>query len=457
MNLSTSLAFVDLETTGATASRDRITEIGIVEVSAAGITEWSSLVNPQMQIPAFITTLTGITDEMLRDAPSFSELAVEIKNRLEGHLFIAHNARFDHSFLKNEFRRLGIDFRPTVLCTVKLSRRLYPGFGRHNLDTLIERHRLNVTERHRALGDARLIWQFWQVLHASLDAEHIQAAIKALTARPSLPQYLDPNIVDELPNRHGVYFFYGENGLPLYIGKANDLRRRVLSHFSADHRSDPELSLAQQVRRIDWIETAGELGALFKEAQLIKRLSPLHNQQLRRSQDLCAWRILERGPKSGLSLAAGDDLFFDQDEDLYGLYANAKTAQDALRHLVDQHALCAVILGLEKGRPGKPCFAYQVKRCHGACTGEESLREHQERLRSALAPLRLHAWPYAGPIGIREKTVLHVVNGWAYLGEAQSEQDVADLLAHGKAYFDRDIYRILQPRLSRLESRIVPL
>lgn len=451
------LAFVDLETTGATASQDRITEIGIVEVGPAGVTEWSSLVNPGMPIPELITGLTGITNAMVEDAPRFAELAEEIQERLAGRLFIAHNARFDHGFLKNEFRRLGVDFRPTVLCTVKLSRRLFPGFGRHNLDALIERHRLKVTERHRALGDARLIWQFWQVLKDSVESAEIERVVAELTATPSLPPHLEAHLVDDLPNRHGVYFFYGENGLPLYVGKANNLRRRVLAHFSGDHRADPEMELAQQVRRIDWIETAGEIGALLKEALLVKRLVPLYNQQLRKSQMLCAWRLLEHRSLPGLGLAEGDDLFFDQDENLYGLYANAKTAQAALRHLADENGLCPVVLGLEKGRAGKPCFAHQVKRCLGACSGKETLAAHQERLRAALAPLRLQAWPYAGPIGIREGAALHVVQGWSYLGTAGSDEELADVLAHGRAVFDRDVYRIVQPRLAKLGARIVAL
>ena len=121
------LAFVDLETTGATATSDRITEIGIVEVDADGtVREWQQLVNPGTRIPPFIEQLTGISNEMVADAPTFESVAAETLRRLEGRLFIAHNARFDYGFLKNEFKRLGIAFRAPVLCTVKLSRTLYP-------------------------------------------------------------------------------------------------------------------------------------------------------------------------------------------------------------------------------------------------------------------------------------------------------------------------------------------
>src|SRR5690606_5866783 len=137
-----------------------------------------------------------------------------------GRVFVAHNARFDHGFLKNEFKRTGHEFRPPVLCTVRLSRKLFPGFARYNLDALAERHRLEVGERHRALGDARLIWQFWQHIRATLDPELVDETVASLVRRPSLPARLDGSQVDEIPDGHGVYLFYGASGLPLYIGKA---------------------------------------------------------------------------------------------------------------------------------------------------------------------------------------------------------------------------------------------
>jgi DNA polymerase-3 subunit epsilon len=150
---------------------DRITEIGIVEVNEEGeVREWSSLVNPQTSIPPFIQNLTGISDAMVADAPTFEELAEEVLMRLHGRLFVAHNARFDYGFLKNEFKRVGVDFKATVLCTVKLSRKLFPQFSKHSLDALIERHHLHMPARHRALADAAVLWQFWQILQQQMPA-----------------------------------------------------------------------------------------------------------------------------------------------------------------------------------------------------------------------------------------------------------------------------------------------
>jgi DNA polymerase-3 subunit epsilon len=174
------LAFVDLETTGGSPAADRATEIGVVEVSAAGLREWSTLLNPQVPIPPFIQKLTGITDAMVSDAPTFDTLAAALHERLHGALFVAHNAPFDHGFLRQEFERAGHAFEPRVVCTVKLSRKLYPEHARHNLDALVQRHGLHLpeAERHRALGDARAVWHFWQHVCRNLAPQAVHAALK---------------------------------------------------------------------------------------------------------------------------------------------------------------------------------------------------------------------------------------------------------------------------------------
>ena len=178
------LIFIDLETTGASAATDRITEIGLVEVSAGAVNRWSSLVNPGIPIPHFIQQLTGIDDMMVRDAPSFVQLQDALLQRLNGALFIAHNARFDHGFLRNAFAESDHHLECDVICTVKLSRKLFPGESKHNLDTLIERHRLQAESRHRALADADLLWQLWRKLQAEIPEELFERAIQA-----QLPHY----------------------------------------------------------------------------------------------------------------------------------------------------------------------------------------------------------------------------------------------------------------------------
>ncbi len=187
--LNRSLAFLDLETTGSSAGIDRITEIGLIEVeNGEYVREWSTLVNPQMGIPPFIEALTGITDGMVADAPTFAALANELHARLRGRLLVAHNARFDYGFLRAEFGRLDAEYSADVICTVKLSRKLFPGHARHNLDTLIERHAITCDARHRALADARVLWDLIGIWRDNPGADALNAAAANQLDPPAKPR-----------------------------------------------------------------------------------------------------------------------------------------------------------------------------------------------------------------------------------------------------------------------------
>ncbi|MCW7537072.1 exonuclease domain-containing protein [Aquabacterium sp. A7-Y] len=280
------LAFVDLETTGSMPGSDGITEVAIIQVDAEGVREWSSLVNPGRPIPPFIQQLTGIDDAMVAGAPSFASLAAEVLARLEGRVFFAHNARFDHGFLAHALEAAGLAWHPPqVSCTVKLSRKLYPEQERHNLDTLITRHRLQVSERHRALGDTRLIWQFWQIACRDFPATRLAAALGPPPSRPGLPAHLDT----ELPEGHGVYIFHGVDGRPLLVGRATRLRQQVQSLFRTDQGLTAGTRLSEQVGHIETVAAPGTLGAQLKEVALVRSLQPRHHQ-LPRHRDLPAPR-----------------------------------------------------------------------------------------------------------------------------------------------------------------------
>lgn len=303
------VVFVDLETTGGSLGIDRITEIGIVEAGPTGVTQWSSLVNPQKPIPSFIQNLTGITDSMVREAPTFDQLAASLFERMHGRLFIAHNAHFDHGFLRGEFKRLGLKFQPDVLCTVQLSRAIYPAQTRHGLDALVERHALVPSARHRALADADLLWQFWQHLHCAHPSDDLCAHIDRVTRRFRLAGDIDEDTIERIPAGCGIYVFYGEDDAPLFVGRSVRLRQRVRSHLTGGKRSAKDLRLAALVRRVEWTATGGEIGALLAEAQRVGRLRPPHNRVIRARRDDArgaAWpyagaiAIDERDPATGL-------------------------------------------------------------------------------------------------------------------------------------------------------------
>ena len=459
------VVFLDLETTGATATRDRITEIGLIEVDQGRfIREWSTLVNPGTSIPPAIQSLTGISNDMVALAPPFAEIARDLREAIEGRVLIAHNARFDYGFLKNEFRRLGQAFSAPLLCTVKLSRKLFPQHARHNLESLMARHGLHCDARHRALGDARVLWQLAQAWRADPGEAAVLAATDKLLRTSTVPAGLPDDIFDRLPEAPGVYLFYGENDAPLYVGKSVNLRTRVMSHFSGDHRVNKDLRIGAEVKRVDWIETAGEIGALIEEARLVKLLAPIHNRRLRRAGELVTWRWSAGEPENPPALVSARDLATGDMQDLHGMFRSRRAATEALRTLADSHQLCHALLGLEK-RDG-PCFAYQLRKCRGACAGKETSAAHALRLAAAFTSLRLRTWPFPGAIGLREVSAdgsrcdLHVLDRWCHLGTVRDEADLRSLQDDPQQpLFDLDTYHILSRHLLRDRSRtdVIPL
>jgi DNA polymerase III subunit epsilon len=457
MNLS--LAFVDIETTGSHFDRDRITEIGVISLTESGVENWDSLINPGTSIPENIQTLTGINHEMVRDAPSFDEIAHELHDVLSEKIFVAHNARFDFGFIKASFKRLGIEFKPKVLCTVQLSRALFPEYPRHNLDSIIQRLNLSVTSRHRALGDADLLLQFWQKCVQQFGLERLEGELQHLIHNASLPPHIDKDLVEQIPDTPGVYIFYGEKRVPLYIGKSIQMRTRVMSHFQNALTNRKEMKIALQVKDIDWIETGGEIGALLLESNLIKQHLPLMNIKLRRSKDLCAWRMQPQTDALTVpELVTHKQLEPGLQDHLFGLFYSKREAQECLLAIAKKHQLCLAALGLEKTAKGKSCFAYQVKKCKGVCVGDESMELHNLRLATAFQAFKVKVWPYPGPIAIREGGSMYVVDKWCYLGAARNEEELSELSEEGIPDFDLDIYKILKKALVNLPSdRVISL
>jgi DNA polymerase III subunit epsilon len=453
--LQSSLAIVDLETTGGQPAVDRVTEIGVIEVDGFEVTsEWSTLVNPGKAIPPPIQALTGITSEMVAAAPTFRELAGELYDRLAGRVFVAHNARFDYGFLRREFERAGFKFMAKTLCTVRLSRRLYGEHDSHHLDSLIGRHGIACRARHRALGDADVVWQFLRIAAREHGDEILSVAARQVARQATLPPHIDRAVIDAIPEAPGVYVFYGEGGTPLYVGMSGTMRTRVLQHFST--RS----AWAPQVRRIDWERTIGTLGAALREARRVKELEPAYNRLLRRPQSLCGFAF----DMKRLRLAQSHEIDGDTLHCLYGVFRSRREALKALRGLADEHGLCLQTLGFESPFRAGGCWRFQVGRCRGVCAGRENVHVHHGRVAEALARLKATEWPHGGPLGIverdpaREADEIHVVDRWCYLGAATSDAELAELLqSTRKPHFDYDHYRIFTRHLGRRGVRTVKL
>jgi DNA polymerase-3 subunit epsilon len=452
------LVFVDLETTGANFVNDRIMEIGLVEVDRDGAREWSALVDPGRPVPSFITGLTGIDTAMVEGAPTFAQLAPELLEKLRGRLFIAHNARFDYGFLRHEFKRMGIDFHATNLCTVKLSRALFPAHHRHSLDTLIERYDITVDDRHRALADARVLWELWQRWHALLPEKTIRDAVERITGRPELPPELDPALLDDLPEAPGAYAVFDKEGALLVAKRAANIRQQVFAHFSPARRGLPLVSKAW---RIEWREAAGELGAHLRELELTAARRQI-------SRELCSWRLVRHSDGDFRPvLAFARDIDFAHTEDLFGLYHGRREALQALRKLAEAHHFCHYFTGLDdNGRAGEACAAFKQHNCRGACVGKEAVTLHSARLMAALAKFKIRPWPYPGPIALIERDEFgmredaHLIDAWAYLGTASDETTLQSMLADAAEnpetpLFDPDIYRIVGRCLKEGRLRII--
>lgn len=446
------LAFIDVETTGANPVTDRVTEIAILRVENGELVErWSSLVNPGIPIPANIQDFTGITDAMVAEAPPYAVVADQVRALLADCVFAAHNARFDYGFLKNEFQRIGQAFDAPVLCTVKLSRALFPQHHRHGLDALIERHGLICTARHRAMGDTEALHQFVDLVAGQFERRVLDMAIAKAMRAPNRPAGLPEGVLEGLPEGPGVYLFYGENDLPLYVGRSVSLRSRVMGHFSGEPRKGREAKIAEQVRRVDWRVTAGELGAQLLESQLLRQLKPAENRLpadtdavfgLRYDATRPRGAVLSRAPLNGADPRAWGEV--------YGTFRARKEADNALRELATLYKLCPRRIGTEAWADGA-CLAHAARRCAGVCAGKESAAEHDQRLLKVLESLRLKRWPWAGPVAVHERhpdtgrEAWYLLDRWCLLGSADDEATLQALRATAPAArFDVDIYRILQ-------------
>ena len=464
INPDAPLAFVDIETTGGYPGVHRIIDVAVVGMTAGAVDfEWQSLVNPGLRVPAGITALTGIDTEMLADAPRFEDIAKELRTRLDGRVFVAHNVRFDYGFIRREFARMETDWRSPSMCTVRLSRALYPQMPRHNLDAVMAHHGITMENRHRAMPDAQVLRIFWSKLRAAWSAAQLQAAMDTASLRATLPAALSADLADDLPEAPGVYRFYGvaEAGESLlYIGKANNLRERVLDHFRGGASDAKALQLAAGVKRVDWTQTAGEVGALLLEAREIRERQPVYNRQLRGGGERLTWLFADDAPPQLIEL----DVRALRSGNVFGAYRAERDARRALEAMAREYKWCFKLLGLETGAGS--CFGFQVGRCNGACIGKESAAVHLARVKIGLMPQRLKQWPHAGPMVLREgagtAAQYHVIDGWQHLATFDGDEAADNLDDFGRSArrghasrFDIDGYRILTRHLA--DARLLPL
>lgn len=442
------LAIVDLETTGADPTRDRITEIAILITEGDTLIEqWSTLVNPGMPIPERIQSLIGITDDMVADAPTFTDIAAAVRQRLSDTIFVAHNVRFDYNFMRAAFEREGQAFHSPALCSVKFSRALYPQFPRHGLDAIIARHGYVISSRHRALDDAQIVWQFLQESRREHAAEAVTRAwSRALssTAQPRLPA----GELEALPECAGVFVFRNAQGHALEIGRARNLRAEVLGVFTSVKGNTRAKKRASGVHHVDTYPAAGELDAWLQELHITR------SEGTQPRQDAAwAWQLdLQRSPVPQLVELTGTDPL--QWNGIYGCLRGELEARKLLREIVAKQGLCPRRVGLELGAGA--CHAHALGKCLGVCAGRESSVQHDLRLLTALSALKIRPWPYPGRMlfaehdAQNERSALHLFDQWCHLGSFDNEAEAQSASSDARR-FDAEKYRLLVRWLTHSE------
>ncbi len=483
------LVLLDLETTGAHPERDQIIEVALTRYDpGAPPLRWERLIQPSVPIPPLIEKLIGITNAMVATALPFATIADELLALLDGAVLAAHNVRFDYGFLRQAFAACGRSYSAPLLCTVKFAKALEPDERRHGLDALIERHGFTCPARHRARADVAVLEQYLAYAQRTWPPERILAAREAAMRHPARPAGLAEGVIEAIPETPGVYLFFGENDLPLYIGKSKALRSRVTAHFSAATRHPTDAEIVRQIRRLDWIETAGDLHAQLIEAELIQRLKPRYNKRLRANQVAVAIEVTGVAPPPSPTLphypdsnasplpsapASGHPHFVPaqgtaacapltltyrpiQGSDprtwsptTFGAFTDRKQAERTLQALARHHGLCPVRLGWEP-RTRRSCTALQLGHCRGWCAGKESAGEHDARLLAALTALGPPPWPHPGPVVLTEthgeRSVWLLVDHWCLIARFDTPPTPQALTAAIAApyRFDLDTYRILR-------------
>ena len=424
--MSKRYAIIDVETTGGDPKRERITEIAIVlHDGTQVIDQFQSLVNPEVPIPDFITQVTGISNAMVQDAPKFYEVARQVVELTEGAIFVAHNARFDYSFVQKEFRRLGYTFTRKQLCTVRWSRKLLPQYQSHSLGNLCRALHISNPQAHRAMSDAQATVQLFEHLLALSQGEQTPATLSQEVATTKLPPHLSPQLLDSLPETTGVYYFHDAGGRILYVGKSTNIRKRVLSHFSGAHQSQRTMEMIQLIHDLSWVETGSELIALLDENEEIKRLQPPYNRAQRRERFKIGVYLEET--EAGY-LALRIDKYRAGQAPVAG-FAGRAQAEGALTRWGRHFQLCPKLYDLERGT-GR-CFHHQLRLCLGACVGEEAPDPYNERVRRAITALsygrdQLDSFLIIGAgRDDTERSVVYVEHG-AYRGHTYLSTDCLD-------------------------------
>ena len=369
-------AILDIETTGGKYDEEGITEIAIYRHDGETITDqFSSLVNPQIEIQPFVQKLTGISGKMLQNAPKFYEIAKRVVQITEDCVIVAHNAAFDYRILQTEFRRLGFTFERKSLCTVSLSQLLLPDQPAYSLGKLVRNLGIPFSDQHRAQGDAKVTVKLFELLlEKDLQKNILKAHISSEHPNKVPPKFLE--VIDGLPSEMGVYYIHNSKNEIIYIGKSNNVKKRILNHLTG--KSKKARVIQNEIHKVTFALTGGELVSLLKEQNEIKTNAPKLNKAMK-------YRVFPMGIRLDDSVEY-PELIIEQikkEHTYFSVYKNSKSAKSAIFNWTENYGICLKKTSLSN-KTGT-CFLHEVNKCDGACTGKETPDSYRKKIKLLLA------------------------------------------------------------------------
>jgi len=369
-------AILDIETTGGKYNEEGITEIAIYKFDGLKIVDqFISLINPEKPIQPFVINLTGINNEMLRNAPKFYEIAKRIVEITTDCIIVAHNASFDYRILKTEFSRLGFDYSRQSLCTVELSKRLIPDQKSYSLGKLVRSLGIPLSDRHRANGDALATVKLFKLLLS----KDLKKTIITETVRSETKKQVDDKLlklIENAPIHTGVYYIHDEKGSIIYIGKSNNIKKRLTQHFTNENKKSRKIQ--EEVAQVTYEITGSELLALLKENEEIKLNKPKYNKALKKSKfDHALYQFIDNNGYINLKIAK-----VDKRKQCITTFSNRQQAKSFMHRWAEEFQLCQKLMGLENGKNN--CFNYTIKKCIGACILEEPCEVYNTKVQKLI-------------------------------------------------------------------------
>lgn len=374
-------AVIDVETTGGGINGNRLTEICVVLLRGSRVVEkFTSLINPETEIPRHITAYTGIDNAMVAEAPKFYEVAKNVEELTRDAIFVAHNVNFDYNVLRNEYKELGFEYIRRKLCTVRLSRKLIPGLFSYSLGRLCDSINIPISNRHRAEGDTdATVILFQRLLSLDTDYQVIKSFLHARSRQATLPPHIDAEQIHSLPESSGIYLFKDRHHKVIYAGKAKDIKKRVVSHFY--DRMSKEYHMGQETYHIDYETTGSEFVALLLEAECIRKFYPKFNRAQKRPAPV--YQIVSYINQRGILQLALERT--NKLRESIGVFYSRALALEKLEFLCRKYSLCPKYCGLQSNV--QECSHYSIVNCEGICSGKEQVEAYNGKVATAIASM----------------------------------------------------------------------